>query len=114
MCHNIVAGYRRNVPPTHSPTSIQLHPTPQVTIRYKKNKTLGKWCNNMREQYKVYMKRLKAKEEGDESAQHARPKCPMTADRVRLLEEVGFQWSTDREGNFDVLWEKKLESLKVS
>ena len=84
-----------------------------VAIRYKKNKTLGKWCNNMREQYKIYLKRIKAKEEGDDITLNRLPKCPMNSERVRLLEEIGFQWSTNREDTFDKAWERRLEELKA-
>ena len=61
----------------------------------------------------MYLKRMKAKEEGDEDVYRAKPKCPMTPERIRLLEEVGFQWSTDREAAFDELWEQKLDLLKA-
>lgn len=83
-----------------------------VNIRYKANPTLGKWCNNMREQYKNYCRKTKLEQEGKDAEAKQLPKCPMNADRVRLLEEVGFQWSTNRSGGFDEAWDRRLEELK--
>ena len=83
-----------------------------VNIRYKANPTLGKWCNNMREQYKLYCRKTKLEQEGRDAEAKQLPRCPMNAERVRLLEEVGFQWSTNRVGGFDEAWDRRLEELK--
>jgi hypothetical protein len=84
-----------------------------VKIRYKANPTLGKWCNNMREQYKIFCKKAKLEQEGDGAGVKRLPKCPMTAERIRLLEEVGFEWSTNREVSFDDAWNRRLAELKL-
>mmetsp|Transcript_10727 Transcript_10727/g.30171 ORF Transcript_10727/g.30171 Transcript_10727/m.30171 type:complete len:442 (-) Transcript_10727:244-1569(-) len=84
-----------------------------VNIRYKANPTLGKWCNNMREQYKLFCKKAKLEQEGDDAAAKRLPRCPMNAERIRLLEEAGFKWSTNREGGFDDAWNRRLDELKL-
>jgi hypothetical protein len=84
-----------------------------VNIRYKANPTLGKWCNNMREQYKLFCRKAKLEQEGRDAEAKQLPKCPMSAERIRLLEEVGFKWSTNRSGGFDDAWNKRLEELKL-
>lgn len=84
-----------------------------VKIRYKANPTLGKWCNNMREHYKIFCKKTKLEQEGDDAGAKRLPKCPMTAERIRLLEEVGFEWTTNREGGFDDAWNRRLAELKL-
>ena len=66
----------------------------------------------MREQYKLYCRKTKLEQEGKEAEAKQLPKCPMNAERVRLLEEVGFRWSTNRSGGFDDAWDRRLEELK--
>jgi len=80
-----------------------------VTIRYKDNPTLGKWVNNQREQYKLYVRRqqLLAERKDDKDL----PKCPMDEKRVRDLEEIGFAWATNRHEGFDEAWEARLSEL---
>lgn len=84
-----------------------------IPIRYKENKTLGKWTNNQREHYKIFSEVRIATDGDDEAfaAEMKERKCPMTEDRVCLLEEIGFQWSIDRAQLFDDAWNKKFGML---
>jgi hypothetical protein len=50
-----------------------------VPIKYSANLKLGKWVSNQRSNYKLY--------------QEGKPN-PMTAERIRQLESVGFEWSS--------------------
>ena len=48
-----------------------------VPQRYSKNKALGRWVNKQRTQYRL-------RREGKQT--------PLTEDRIKLLDEVGFVW----------------------
>ena len=52
-----------------------------VPNRFANNRTLGYWCSNMRRAYKNIQKGMKMKTDYD-----------LTPDRIKRLEEIGFQW----------------------
>ena len=52
-----------------------------VPQRYSKNKALGKWVDTQRTQYRL-------RREGKQT--------PLTEDRIKLLDEVGFVWSVKK------------------
>jgi hypothetical protein len=63
-----------------------------VPIKYAANLKLGKWVSNQRSNYKLY-------QEGKPSH--------ITADRIRELESVGFEWDTTVG-----LWNERFEQMR--
>ena len=63
-----------------------------VPIKYAANLKLGKWVSNQRSNYKLY--------------QEGKPN-PMTAERIRQLESVGFEWDTTVG-----LWNERFEQMR--
>jgi len=63
-----------------------------VSIRYSANPKLGVWVSNQRRNYHFY-------QEGKAS--------PMTAERIRELESLGFKW-----GQTAVSWNERFEQLR--
>ena len=72
-----------------------LYIEPSKTPEYAK---LHQWCQNMRGHYKRYRK-------GD-------MKASINEEKIRLVEEIDFPWSTQRT-NWDHEWYEKYEQLKV-
>ena len=67
-----------------------------VPFRYSANPTLGKWVSRQRNKYGLY-------QEGKPS--------PMTAERIRALESVGFDWET-RKTDLASIWEERFQQLR--
>lgn len=74
-----------------------------VPTRFKSNPQLGKWVHNQREQYKMFCHKTKP---------GYKNKCCMTEERMKLLEEVGFAWSTERSKKQDEDWQARFQQLK--
>jgi len=83
-----------------------------VPGRCKENPSLGRWVESQRKQYRQY---IEAKESGSANG------GPMNADRVALLEGVGFAWtvrkgSTKKKPGYrksGLTWEQRLGQLRA-
>jgi hypothetical protein len=75
-----------------------------IPIRFKLNRSLGKFVHNTREQYKLYHK---------QTPEGYKKKCSLTAERIAQLDALGFVWSTDRTKHQNDDWQSRLLQLKV-
>lgn len=76
-----------------------IHGDSNVPIRYKEVAGLGKFVNNLREEYKKY---------------GLNQKTSMTKERVDMLEAIGFNWggTKSQQQEWDDAWNQKYEKLK--
>ena len=74
-----------------------------IPIRYKKNTSLGKFVHNTREQYKLFHNQCKP---------GYQKRCCLTAERIAVLNEIGFLWTTERSQKQNDDWASRLEQLK--
>jgi Helicase associated domain len=74
-----------------------------IPIRYKKNPSLGKFVHNTREQYKLFHHQCKP---------GYQKRCCLTAERIAMLNELGFLWTTERVQKQNDDWAMRLEQLK--
>ena len=68
-----------------------------VPHKYDANPMLGKWVSTQRSNYRMYH------QEGKRS--------PMTEERIRALESVGFDWESDRN-ELTSMWGERFEQLR--
>ena len=74
-----------------------------IPIRFKRNPSLGKFVHNTREQYKLFHNKTKA---------GYKKKCSLTQERIDVLNEIGFLWTTERSKRQNEDWNNRLEQLK--
>lgn len=70
----------------------------QVPKLYKPNPSLGRWCARTRSQYRLY--------------QNSQP-CPLNANKVKILDDLGFSWTSTLKHAPNVSWEAKFNDLKA-
>ena len=67
-----------------------------VPQRYPGNPSLGHWCRNMRTSYhRIQM----GKEEPNRIQKEMKRTCKLSQDRIKRLEEIGFQWHWNLSSN---------------
>jgi hypothetical protein len=76
-----------------------------VPARYDKNRKLGIFVSAQRSQYKALQRHTEASRSDD-------LKTPLTNDRIRLLNELGFAWTIRSKASHDDSWTQKLNELK--
>jgi hypothetical protein len=62
-----------------------------VPSTYPPNQPLAYWIFKQRGQYRIYMKNFTSGMHDDD-----KPVCHMTPDRIRMLNEIGFDWNPPR------------------
>ena len=62
-----------------------------VPSTYPPNQPLAYWIFKQRGQYRIYLKNCMSRLPEDE-----KPVCHMTADRIRMLNDLGFEWNPPR------------------
>jgi hypothetical protein len=70
----------------------------QVPKLYKPNPGLGRWCARTRAQYRIFKNSRR---------------CPLTQDKIDMLTELGFSWTSTLKHSPNVSWEAKLNDLKA-
>lgn len=73
-----------------------------VPARYAKNRRLGIWVSAQRQQYKILQAQTDSK---------PRRSAPLTADRIELLNKLGFTWTIRSRDSLGESWNQRLNEL---